>query len=254
MTHVTVPTRHDGTARFALLTDTGLVRTRNEDAFGADEAAGLFVVCDGMGGAAGGEIASQLAAQVFLQKARQLGLETSPVWRLQHAVKAANAAVFAESQHAPHLRGMGTTLVALELDAAAGVVWTTHVGDSRCYRLRGGVLRQLTEDHSYVDEQVRMGAMTPVEAEHSQLRHVITRAVGSHADVEADIASHAGALGDVFLLCSDGLTGELDDAEIAGVLRAMGDDLQAGAHALIHMANEAGGGDNITVILVRLEG
>jgi serine/threonine protein phosphatase PrpC len=252
MTEVTALTTHDRKARFALLTDTGLVRSHNEDTCAVDEAAGLFVVCDGMGGAAAGEIASQVAAQVFLQQASQLGLETSPVLRLQQAVKAANAAVFTESQRSPQLRGMGTTLVALEVDAEAGVVWTVHVGDSRCYRLRGSTLHSLTDDHSYVDEQVRMGVMTPVEAQHSPLRHVITRAVGSHTEVDADIAPHAAAAGDVFLLCSDGLSGELDDTEIAGVLQAMGDDLQAGAHALIHMANEAGGSDNITVILVRL--
>ncbi len=251
MTEVTASTDH-GRARFALLTDTGRVRSHNEDTCAADEAAGLFAVCDGMGGAAAGEVASQVAARVFLQQARQLGLEASAAWRLQQAVAAANAAVFAEATRSPQFRGMGTTLVALELDGTAGVAWTVHVGDSRCYRLRGGELQPLTADHSYVDEQVRLGAMTAVEAEHSPFRHVITRAVGSHPEVEAEIARHDAAAGDVFLLCSDGLTGELEDAEIAGVLLAMGEDLQVGAHALVHLANEFGGSDNITVVLVRV--
>jgi protein phosphatase len=244
--------RREAHARFALLTDTGLVRAHNEDACAADEAAGLFVVCDGMGGAAAGEIASQMASRIFLQQARQLGLDMSPAWRLQQAVQAANAAVYAEAHRSHQLRGMGTTLVALEIDAPNSVVWTAHVGDSRCYRLRDGSLQQLTQDHSYVDEQVQLGLMTPEQAKDSPLRHVITRAVGSHGEVEAEVASHASAPGDVYLLCSDGLSGEMDDQEIAGVLLAMGDDLAAGANALVHLANDFGGNDNITVVLVHL--
>lgn len=236
---------------FVMLTDVGRSRMHNEDACAADEASGLFVVCDGMGGAAGGEVASHLASRVFLDEARPQSSEESPAWRLDHAVIAANHAVYEKAVARPELRGMGTTLVALEIDDQNGKVWTANVGDSRCYRLRGKDFQQLTDDHSYVDEQVRMGVLTPAEALLSPLRNIITRAVGSHEEVRPDVAAHDARTGDLYLLCSDGLTRELDDEEIAHLLQQCGDHLQTCADTLIHMANEYGGSDNITVILVR---
>jgi protein phosphatase len=238
--------------RFALLTDTGLVRSHNEDAYAMDEAAGLFVVCDGMGGAAAGEIASKMASRVFLEQARQCVPGDAPAERLQQAAMSANAAVFAESQRSPERHGMGTTLVALKVDAEAGAVWTANVGDSRCYVLHAGTLRLLTEDHSYVEEQVRHGAMSEREARRSPMRNVITRAVGAHATVDVDVVSHAVVPGDVFLLCTDGLCGEVDEASVEAAMVAMGDDLQAGARALVRLANDAGGHDNVTVVLVQV--
>ena len=237
---------------FALLTDVGRSRTHNEDACAVDEEHGLFVVCDGMGGAAGGEVASHLASRIFLEEARPQSHEESPAWRLDHAVVAANHAVYDEAAGDPHLRGMGTTLVALEIDDLHSKVWTANVGDSRCYRLRDEELHLLTEDHSYVDEQVRMGLLTPDEALLSPLRNIITRAVGSHEEVRPDVLAHDFHEGDIYLLCSDGLTRELDDEEIADLLHGCGQNLQTCADALIHMANEYGGSDNITVILVRV--
>lgn len=236
---------------FAMLTDVGRSRAHNEDACAADESAGLFVVCDGMGGAAGGEIASHMAARVFLQNARS-NSKTQPSWRLEEAATAANRAVFDESHREPSLRGMGTTLVGLQLDEAQRLVHIVNVGDSRCYRLRDNTLQQLTEDHSFVDEQVKLGLMSHDEAAISHLRNIITRAVGSHMEVQPDVVTHNVAQGDLYLLCSDGLTRELDDDEIAGVLcEGCGGDLQSCARALIHLANDYGGQDNITVILVR---
>lgn len=236
---------------FALLSDVGRSRSHNEDACAADETNCLFVVCDGMGGAAGGEIASHLASRTFLDEARPQSREESPSWRLDHAVMKANHVVYEQAIAKPLLRGMGTTLVALEIDDRNGKVWTANVGDSRCYRLRDAELLLLTEDHSYVDEQVRLGVLTPQEAQLSPLRNIITRAVGSHVDVKADVVQHDALDGDLYLLCSDGLTRELDDDEIADLLHDCGHDLQMCADALIHTANEYGGSDNITVILVR---
>jgi protein phosphatase len=237
---------------FALLTDVGRLRDHNEDACAVDEANGIFVVCDGMGGAAGGEIASDLAARAFLEEAKPQSRGESAEWRLDHAVIAANNAVFDKASRDPDLRGMGTTLVALEVDARRGKVWTANVGDSRCYRMRDGALQVLTEDHSYVDEQVRMGMMTPDQARLSPLRNVITRAVGSHGKVRPDIVAYDAHEGDLYLLCSDGLTREVDDEEISDILHHHGGDLTTCAEVLIGQANEYGGSDNITVILVRV--
>jgi protein phosphatase len=147
---------------------------------------------------------------------------------------------------------MGTTLVGLELDEDNGRAWTVHVGDSRCYRFRRDRLQMLTADHSYVDEQVRRGEITEEEAAVSPLRNVITRAVGSQPDVDVDVAVHATEPGDLFLLCSDGLNRELLDDEIEGILRGCSRDLQECARTLVQVANEHGGGDNITVVLLRL--
>ncbi|SEB65803.1 Stp1/IreP family PP2C-type Ser/Thr phosphatase [Terriglobus roseus] len=237
---------------FALLSDVGRSRTHNEDFCAVDEANGLFVVCDGMGGAAGGEVASQLASRVFLDQARPQDDEESAAWRLDHAVIAANHAVFEQATARAKLRGMGTTLVALEVEDGNGKVWTANVGDSRCYRLRDRELCLLTEDHSYVDEQVRLGLLTPEQALRSPLRNIITRAVGSHDEVRPDMAAHDAHPGDLYLLCSDGLTRELEEEQIGALLIAGGQDLHACAASLVRMANESGGSDNITVILVRV--
>lgn len=238
---------------YAMLTDVGRSRAHNEDACAADEMAGLFVVCDGMGGAAGGEVASHMAARVFLEKAR-LGRDVQPArWRLERAAMEANNAVFMESHRDMSLRGMGTTLVGLEVGRDLQQAWVVNVGDSRCYRLRLGVLEQLTNDHSFVDEQVRAGLMTQDEASMSHLRNIITRAVGSHVEVQPDLIRCELMPGDLFLLCSDGLIRELDDEVIARVLNEGGrGDLQGCADALVGLANELGGSDNITVVLVRV--
>ncbi len=241
---------------YAMLTHQGRVRQGNEDTCAAVPEAGVYVVCDGMGGAAGGEIASNLAADTFLAYLRPAGVNAGAAKdgrgqpadkapeRLNAAVQAANAAVYRHSRSSAKLAGMGTTLVALlhapivdrdsgwaeNGNAAANhlhsrssdpaTLWLAHVGDSRCYRLRRGRLEQLTGDHSLVEEQLRAGQITPAQAAASPMRNLITRAVGSQETVEVDIQSHHPQRGDLYLLASDGLTHEVSDEEIAVILEA----------------------------------
>ncbi len=236
-----------------MLTDVGRVRAHNEDACAADTQLGLFVVCDGMGGAAGGEIASREAAAALLQTAQQLQLDSGPLERMDGAIRAANRTVYQHALREPRLRGMGTTLVALELSRDAALACVAHAGDSRCYRLRSHQLERLTDDHSLVEEQVRLGEMTAEEARRSHLRNVITRVVGSSSKVEPDVVLHAVEPGDIFLLCSDGLTRDLSDADLRSILNRHRRNLAHAARVLVDAANLLGGGDNISVILVAVE-
>jgi protein phosphatase len=232
----------------AAASDRGRKRANNQDAFGFSIEHGIYVVCDGMGGAAGGEIASSIAVDEVLQvlTARD---PSAPIPKVaEDAVCTANNAVYARSQRNANLSGMGTTLVALVVEQST--VWVFNVGDSRCYRLRNGKLEQLTLDHSLVEEQVRLGRMSKHEAQRSPLRNVITRAVGTQNCVTPDCFQFEAQPGDLFLLCSDGLTRELPDAEIQE--RLGGDDpLQERTDRLVEAANKAGGRDNITCIVVQ---
>jgi serine/threonine protein phosphatase PrpC len=234
----------------AAATDRGRVRPANEDAFGYRAEVGIFVVCDGMGGAAAGEVASHASVDAFLGAFADEDLDHMPdrAGLLREAIASANDAVFSLAQDDPRLRGMGTTLVALLVEE--GRAWVAHVGDSRCYRLRNNKLERLTDDHSLVDEQVRRGQLTAEEAEHSPLRNVITRAIGSHGSVTPEINEIDVASGDVLLLCSDGLIREVADGQIAEVLRnALRLDLAC--TQLIDAANANGGKDNVTCLMVR---
>jgi serine/threonine protein phosphatase PrpC len=229
--------------------DQGRTRKSNEDAYGLNlrnsEGACNFVVCDGMGGAAAGEVASRLAVDAMLRAMNEgvLTLET-----FQHAVDAANDSVHHSATQDPSRAGMGTTLVAMA--TRGNRAWIAHVGDSRCYRLRGGKLERLTHDHSLVDEQVRLGQLTPAQAETSPMRNVITRAVGTQDEVDADLIEFVVMPGDLYLLASDGLMREVNDEQIAGILRTAG-SLEETLAKLIGAANEAGGHDNITCVLAR---
>ncbi|HEX4652483.1 MAG TPA: protein phosphatase 2C domain-containing protein [Granulicella sp.] len=247
-----------------MASDPGRVRQHNEDACAADVERGAFVVCDGVGGAAGGEVASRVASGTMLEWLLASGSSgTTGEERLRRGVALANQRVLQEARHTRSLRGMGTTLVGLLAEPVEGgegiwgTMWLVNVGDSRCYRMRQGRLEQLTVDHSLVEEQVRAGEMTREQAEHSPIRNVITRAVGSYAAVEADIQSLEGESGDLYLLTTDGLTRELSDREIAGILEAPGEVSEAALEGmcarLIEAANEQGGGDNITCVLVHLK-
>jgi protein phosphatase len=236
----------------AAVTDRGRKRPSNEDAFGFSVEDGVFAVCDGMGGAAAGEIASSLAVDEVLRvfDGRFTG-QTAPMPQLgEEAIVAANDAIYTRSQRNYRLSGMGTTLVFLVVEGAR--VWILNVGDSRCYRLRNGCLEQLTLDHSLVEEQVRLGRMSRAEALRSPLRNVITRALGTQCRVTPDTFELQAEPGDLFLLCSDGLTRELTDVTIESLLNAKLDldDLNA---ELVRAANKAGGHDNITCVLVRAE-
>jgi protein phosphatase len=239
----------------AAVSDRGRKRPSNEDAFGYSIEHGLYMVCDGMGGAAAGEIASSLAVdevmRLFTDRAADAPLEAL----IDQAITAANEAIYSRSQINPKLNGMGTTMVALVVDER--LVRVVNIGDSRCYRLRAGRLEQISQDHSLVEEQVRLGRMTPAEALRSPLRNVITRALGTQSRVTPDIFELEAELGDLFLLCSDGLTRELPDPKIESLLSAepagTGSSLIALCNRLVESANQAGGGDNITCLLVRAE-
>ena len=234
----------------AAVTDRGRKRPSNEDAFGFSVEDGIYVVCDGMGGAAAGEIASSLAVDEVLRLLA--GNSTNGHAHLpeaaEQAIIAANEAIYARSQRNQRLSGMGTTLVALAVQESH--VWVLNIGDSRCYRLRKGQLEQLTVDHSLVEEQVRVGRMSRSEALRSPLRNVITRALGTQCRVTPDIFGFEAEPGDLFLLCSDGLTRELSDPVIGSLLSGEGsiEDLCA---RLVEAAKSAGGHDNITCLLVR---
>jgi serine/threonine protein phosphatase PrpC len=229
--------------------DQGRTRKTNEDAYGMSlrntEGACDFVVCDGMGGAAAGEIASRLAVEAMMRAMNHAAL-TPEIF--QQAVDAANDSVRSSAERDPARAGMGTTLVALA--TRGNRAWVAHVGDSRCYRVREGKLERLTLDHSLVDEQVRLGQLTPAQAETSPMRNVITRAVGTQDEVAADLIDFAVEPGDLYLLASDGLMREVGDQQIAEILDPSG-DLEKMCLRLIAAANEAGGRDNITCVLAR---
>ena len=224
-------------------TDQGRIRANNQDAMYADSA--LFVVADGMGGHQGGEVAANLAVRTVANADR------SNREQLRDAIIEANRVVHETALEEPELHGMGTTLTALavsqEADSHQFVI--LNVGDSRVYRHRDGELEQLTEDHSYVAELVRRGELDNQAAEVHPYRNMLTRAIGVHADVEVDEWLLEPVAGDRFMLCSDGLTNELADTEIAEQL-GLGQDPSTSAKALVGLANERGGRDNSTVLIV----
>jgi PPM family protein phosphatase len=226
-------------------TDTGRQRRDNED--NAFARAPLFVVADGMGGAQAGEVASAIAVEAFEQGLPDSG---SPEERLADRVREANRRIFERAQADHERAGMGTTLTAAYLDDAALAI--AHVGDSRAYLFRNGSLERLTEDHSLVEELVRQEKLTPEQAAEHPQRSIITRALGPEASVLVDTWTYPVRAGDVLLLCSDGLTTMVSEERVAQILAASS-SLAAAADALIDAANRAGGRDNITVVLFRLE-
>jgi protein phosphatase len=256
---------------YATLSHSGRVRKNNEDASAASLESGAFVVCDGMGGAAAGEVASHLAAERFVECITSSDQAARPQTRLSSAVRSANQAVFQKSRSTAELHGMGTTLVGIlhtpnqkaelateppaEPAPADPDIWIANVGDSRCYLFRAREISQLTDDHSLVEEQLRAGQITAAQAARSPMRNYITRAIGSLSTVEPDIQSLTTQPGDILLLASDGLTRELSDPDIATVLRDIPSPptepyLAAACQSLINAANHNGGRDNITVLLL----
>jgi PPM family protein phosphatase len=244
------------------VTDVGRVRTNNEDCFRIITPLNLYVLADGMGGEAHGEIASALAVETVVKHcldaeanpaATVLG-QVQPGWsaktkRLSTALHLANKSICQSAEEHPEQRGMGATLTAAWIDRSKLSI--AHVGDSRAYLLRGGSLLQLTRDHSLVAEQVRRGMLTAAEAESSEMQSVLLRALGAHREMEVDAEEHILFPRDVLLLCSDGLTRVVTEPEIAGVLQAETDPMRAGEE-LVALANERGGPDNITVVIARM--
>jgi serine/threonine protein phosphatase PrpC len=232
-------------AETALRTDTGRQRRDNED--NAFARAPVFVVADGMGGAQAGEVASKIATETFEQGLPDSG---SPEERLAERVREANHQIYELSRSDRERAGMGTTLTAAYVDDASVAI--AHVGDSRAYLFRDGTLERLTQDHSLVEELVRQGKLTPEQAAGHPQRSIITRALGPEASVEVDTWTYPVRGGDILLLCSDGLTTMISEERVAGILGEAA-SLDGTAEALIDAANEAGGRDNITVVLFRLE-
>jgi serine/threonine protein phosphatase PrpC len=232
--------------RSTAVTDTGRRRMRNEDAFVFEPP--LFAIADGMGGARAGEVAAGIAAAALKEGRRTVIDEAS----LEAVIDEANRRVWQRSVADPGTSGMGTTVTVALVDSAEDRVVFGQVGDSRAYRLRGDALEQVTTDHSLVAELVRSGVLTPEEAERHPQRSAITRAVGTESAIEADVFSILAEPGDLFLLCSDGLTDMLGADDIAATILAAERDPVAAGEALVAAANAEGGEDNITVVLFEL--
>lgn len=235
----------------AASTHVGMRREQNQDRYALVPELGLYLVADGMGGHTGGQIASRLACEAAIGAVETLqGAAVSPAERLRHAVAHANREIMSATMADPTLEGMGTTFVGLLFFGKRLAL--AHVGDSRAYLLRNGRLRALTDDHSIVAELVRRQQISAEDAREHPHRHVLTRALGIRGDTEADLAEMTPQPGDVFMLCTDGLNGHVEDDEIASLLTQNG-DLEATAEQLVESANRAGGLDNTTVVLIRYE-
>jgi len=245
----------------AARSNVGMKRTNNEDSFAESPAMGLYVVADGMGGHSCGEVASQLAVGQVVHFFENAKLDEESTWpyayddrlsfqanKLRAAIAVANEKIQDYTAQHAESRGMGTTVVVGLVHEDRLVL--AHVGDSRAYLFRGGTLQPLTSDHSWVNEQVRMGFLSLSEAQKHPFRNVITKALGTKGDALADVVEVPMMAGDVILLCTDGLNTMVTDEEIASVLTTQG-ELGAACEALVQAANGAGGEDNITVLLLR---
>ena len=244
-------------------TNPGMVRSHNEDSVACEAACGLVVLADGMGGYNAGEVASGIAVSVTAMEIAHRLKNTSPVERdettgeelgvllLRDNIQKANASIFHAAQSQPQYTGMGTTIVAgLFYDNRVAV---GHVGDSRMYRLRDEVLESITRDHSLLQEQIDSGIISIEDARHSKNKNLVTRAVGIDAEVMAEIHVYDVQVGDIYLLCSDGLNDMIEDEDICATLYAMQGNLPLAAEQLIQMANDNGGRDNVSVILVKIK-
>ena len=240
---------------YAGTSDVGKVRQGNEDAFFAGGEQGVFIVADGMGGHVAGEVASQMVTESVgpgVCRAVKEGLRGADLARRSlDLIEQANRAILARADSEPEKRGMGTTLTLLALVPESNYLFQ-QVGDSRGYLLRGGQLSQITRDHTVVQQQVDRGALTPEQARDHPLSHILTRALGTEINVEADTFNDVVCPGDVFLLCSDGLSGMLTDEAIQEILQGPAGHLQEIADTLVDAANEAGGADNITAVVVKV--
>jgi serine/threonine protein phosphatase PrpC len=242
-------------------TDVGRVRTNNEDNFGYDKRVGIYVVCDGMGGAAAGEVASKMAVETVLNYYRQsakkrnfdiIGVHPSDASMraiaLGSAINLANQHIFEASRANQERAGMGSTIVAVAVHENFFSI--ANVGDSRIYRIRQGAIEQITDDHSLVMEQVRRGLITAEEAKRVDYQNIVIRALGAEPTVQADVEDMMALPGDILVLCSDGLTRYLDGAQILKIVQES-EDLSSATEKLITTARDAGGADNITALIMR---
>ena len=245
-------------------TNVGLKRTHNEDNFAIFEEENLYVVADGMGGHASGEVASQMAVESLRDFFRATSEDPETTWpykmdksrkyeenRLVIGVKLANLRIYETAQRDPRYRGMGTTIVSLLF--IEGGAYLVHVGDSRIYRVRNGQIEQLTEDHSLLNDYIKMKKLTKEEIENFPHKNVIVRALGMKDVVKVDLLQEKPKKNDIYLLCSDGLSGMCSDDELSEIVGENG-DLSKACHSLIDRANQHGGTDNITVVLCRYLG
>ena len=228
-------------------TDKGLVRKENEDAFCIEKDLGLLAMADGMGGHASGEVASKMAIEILRESLKKEG-EPLPD-RLSSGVRLANRMIYEAAQSQPQLNGMGTTLTALQLDGNRLSI--AHVGDSRAYLIRGGVIEQITDDHTIVSEQVARGMMTREEAARSDMRNILSRALGVAPEVDVDMEELTVSEGDQLVLCSDGLSELISDDEILAEVRSSKRP-ELACNELVNLANQRGGEDNLTVIVAYL--
>jgi protein phosphatase len=244
-------------------TNAGMVRSHNEDSIGFDAASGLLVLADGMGGYNAGEVASDIAVKVMVEAVttplkKNIAVALDPdsgdelaIALLRGSIHHANSAVFEESRSHAQYAGMGTTVVsALFYDNRVVV---GHVGDSRLYRLRGDCLELITRDHSLLQEQIDSGMISVENARHSRNKNLVTRAVGIDAEVIPEVRLYDVEVGDIYLLCSDGLNDMVEDDDIQSVLYAMQGNLPLAAEQLIQTANDNGGRDNVSVILAKVK-
>ncbi len=246
----------------ASATDPGMVRSHNEDSVAADAANGVVVLADGMGGYNAGEVASGMATTVIVTEMQQVMSKVQPyeidektgqqvaARMVRDQVLKANTSIYQAAQSQPQYAGMGTTLVVcLFYDNR---VLVAHLGDSRLYMMRDGKFSQVTRDHSLLQEQIDSGLITPEQAKHAQHKNLVTKALGIDPSVEPEIHEYPARAGDVYLLCSDGLCDMVEDEDIALAVQTFGNNLKMAASHLVQMANDNGGRDNVSVILVRV--
>ena len=249
------------TTSFAI-SDVGLRRSHNEDSYVANDALKIYLVADGMGGHAAGEVASQTAARIVEDFVRNAEHDRDMTWpfrpkdslsltenTLLSAVKLANQIICRMAGERPEMSGMGTTIAGVKVDDQEASIF--HVGDSRVYRLRDGVMAQLTTDHSWVNEQLQRQMITEEEARTHRWKNVITRALGNKTTIEVDLQTTDLKDGDLLVICTDGLSGVVSDEVIYETLMAHKDDLETTGRDLVDQANAAGGHDNITVVLIK---
>lgn len=249
--------------RYAGNTHVGMKRTHNEDNLAILSEENLYMVADGMGGHASGEVASQMAVETVADFFRETSKDEEVTWpykmekgrkyeenRLAAGIKLANLRIYETAAQNAAQRGMGTTIVALAF--AGNSAFVGHVGDSRIYRLRGETLEQVTEDHSLLNDYIKMKDLTEQEIENFPHKNVIVRALGMKETVQVDVAADEPEKGDIYMLCSDGLNGMVNDADIRRIMIENRDDLEQCCNMLIQAANDGGGTDNTTVVVVEV--